>query len=818
VRAVHDEIPLQLQALADAGFLSELLPIIPPDAEISDASRAPERILSKRGKIPGRWSPNGWVGFGDWSAWASRQSDIERWRRWPDLGIGIQTRRHPAIDLDVDGDDALTAALRAAAGTVFGPLAWRTVEGRSRALTVLSAPLGGIRKRVLLFRRADQDPPHRIEILGEGQQFVAYGSHPKGGRYVWDTELADFAGLMGLPEATPEKLDAFLALAAAEIERAGYQIVMGKGATGDATDAAIVDQAGLQAPSIAAVRDALAKLPNTRDAFPSYDDWYKMCRAIRGATEGLSPAPGEIETGLDLWLAWSAQDAEHSDALAIEKWETSEPPHKIGWPWIAEQARVRGYNDAVHVFGPVAEDARDADTGAAFGGEDETLRPDAEAYNAAVEEMFDQFVWVHELDCAADARTGSLYNRQQFNMRFAIIGPPTKTQECAWARWSASTQRRKSVERLTYRPGGPRFMIEAGATALNTWSPGDLNVPSEAVDDFDVLPWLAHAEWLLPDPRERGLVLDWMAYVLQHPGEKVNWALLIGSDMQGTGKDTLFEPVREALGRANVRVISAETLDSQFTGWAANCRVVEVQEVHSFHRRETLQKLKPYVAAPPEYVRVNEKFQRPYDVPNIAAFLMFTNERDAVAIDTGDRRFCVIWCDVEPKGEEYYTAIHAWYRTGGGLGLVARWLLQRDVSAFPAKGRAPATAAKEMMRKATGNALEQWLADQLDEGGRWERLSLLTHAEIEIAVPSDIRRRVAVNGKTIARAVDRVGGAKLIHAWRCGEPPQGMEAGLELAERSNLYGFKRVSMLRRLVDEDDHGAVRRAYWGERRRA
>ncbi len=125
----------------------------------------------------------------------------------------------------------------------------------------------------------------RIEILGSGQQFVAYGIHSKTRKpYQWG-EDQDGLGtadplsvpLDQLPEVTPEKLRAFAAQAASLLTELGYGPAE---VTGD-------DGKERTAPSISAgdpvdesaLRDAISYL----DANEERDEWRDNIAAIRAA-------------------------------------------------------------------------------------------------------------------------------------------------------------------------------------------------------------------------------------------------------------------------------------------------------------------------------------------------------------------------------------------------------------------------------------------------------------------------------------------------------------------------------------------------------
>jgi hypothetical protein len=78
----------------------------------------------------------------------------------------------------------------------------------------------------MLYRAADGEPPKivqagklgKIEILGKGQQFVAFGTHPSGAELEWFPEPPGAELRMGLPAVTEDQIHAFLEACAPIIE------------------------------------------------------------------------------------------------------------------------------------------------------------------------------------------------------------------------------------------------------------------------------------------------------------------------------------------------------------------------------------------------------------------------------------------------------------------------------------------------------------------------------------------------------------------------------------------------------------------------
>jgi hypothetical protein len=119
-------------------------------------------------KKPGVFRRGTWRDYPAWSRHCERDTtdhEIDVWGDWPDAGIGIAAGRVIGIDIDVLSDPQLAKRIEVLA---------REMLGDTPALRIGRAP-----KRLLVYR-ADQPfkgfkvPP--IEVLGLGQQFIAYGS------------------------------------------------------------------------------------------------------------------------------------------------------------------------------------------------------------------------------------------------------------------------------------------------------------------------------------------------------------------------------------------------------------------------------------------------------------------------------------------------------------------------------------------------------------------------------------------------------------------------------------------------------------------
>jgi hypothetical protein len=698
------------------GF-SRLCSIIPPNAELSHNSHIDP---SQCGKIPGRRKPSGvWAGY-DWINTIPELNNVLAWdRAGAGIGIVCGVGDVPVIGLDIDvTDQALADLIVDIADRTLGFAPTRI--GRSPKamlvyqLDLLSAPVTW-RKVKFNFDGAE----HLVEVRGKGQQFVAAGVHPATGEpYYWDTDLTGKGGADKLPAISVEDIDKFFDTLVTEIENRGGSVAsLSAGAGGQ--DRSGVDQKQLATTDLDWADKIVKALPNGEDDYPTRDDYIRVGCAIKAMYAE------DEKRGLAAFDGWCKRWAggQNDDDVILADWSRMKPPFEVGARWLAEQARMRGgFNDAEQLFEPSPHSQakpREVET-----------PEDNEA------EFWSRYVYVENIKRFADMTTGALLDKEQFNDRWlGRVGSAASGMNSAAGIYMQFASRRV-VAGVTYRPMSGQFIDEPGGKMLNIWKPGlahglnGENWYKYKASDADVKPWLDLVARLVPDPVERGHLLNWMAWQIQKPGQKCNWHPLMWG-MPGIGKDTLFVPIVRGLGD-NAAIIKADALSSNWTDWYEGKSLIVVEEINSFERRSVADKIKPMLTDPPAKLPLAKRFTNAYSVPNIANFVAFSNHADAQAIETGDRRWIVLHAAVKKTSfaADYFEQFYGWLDLGGDM-MVCGWLGARDLSEFKAKGDAPQTEAKHAMRKASLGVVESVLVSAVeDQDGIFER-DLLTMREIE---------------------------------------------------------------------------------------
>ncbi|MDG4601418.1 MAG: DUF3987 domain-containing protein [Defluviicoccus sp.] len=269
-------------------------------------------------KKPGRFVAGAWRDYPGWTKHCGRpttDNEFAIWSQWPDAGIGIAGGTVVAVDIDVaDGEAALRIETLA-----------RERLGETPALRIGRAP-----KRLLVYRAETPFKGFKlmpIELLCEGQQFVAYHLHPDTGRpYEWPEESLADIDMGRLPAISQEKARAFADEAYALLPES-----LRPSRLGDANVPAHPSAPGDLRGTPEAVSAALAFIPN---ADLDYDSWMRIGMALKGALGD------EAES---LFVAWSAQSAKDVPDYTAKTWASFQP-RSIGAGTLYHHAIANGWS------------------------------------------------------------------------------------------------------------------------------------------------------------------------------------------------------------------------------------------------------------------------------------------------------------------------------------------------------------------------------------------------------------------------------------------------------------------------------------------
>ena len=283
--------------------------------------------------------------------------------------------------------------------------------------------------------------------------------------------------------------------------------------------------------------------------------------------------------------------------------------------------------------------------------------------------------------------------------------------------------RHRSVEQMTWAPGEPLLIQDrlishggwihrAGVACFNLYRPLVILLG----DASAVGPWNEHIRLIYPEDADH--IIAWLAHRVQHPGEKVNHALVLGG-LQGIGKDSLLEPVKHAVGPWNFSEVSPAHLLGRFNSFVKSVilRVNEARDLGDMNRYAFYDHTKVYTASPPDVLRCDEKNIREYAVLNVSRLVVTSNYKsDGIYLPADDRRHYIAWSEKD-KGdfdEAYWQELWGWYEEGG-MEHVAAYLTSLDLSDFDPKAPPPKTPAFWHIVDANRSPEDAEIADVLDK-------------------------------------------------------------------------------------------------------
>ena len=348
-----------------------------------------------------------------------------------------------------------------------------------------------------------------------------------------------------------------------------------------------------------------------------------------------------------------------------------------------------------------------------------------------------EWVWVTENDAFMNTRTKMFVSERSFNAMFDRNMGPFADENGVTPRASAMALNEWGVAVVSRALYAPDFNItfeQNGIEYVNTFRADVMpSVPDKlSKKDLEAIQVIEeHAAMLLPDERERALLLDYLAYCVQFPGRKIRWAPVL-KGVEGDGKSAFIQLMGHVLGNQNVRVLDSSTLEkSDFTAWrTGQCFTgIEEMKLHGHNRFDVYNKLKTPLSN--DLVEIHPKGRDPYTVPNTTNYMLLTNFDDGVPINDNDRRCMILRtpfltkedleAEMKRRGFEkgkYFERLFD-FALKQHAGALRKWLLERTAfhPDFNPNGRAPDTAARDLVVDMSKRDDDDAIETLLETGG-----------------------------------------------------------------------------------------------------
>lgn len=774
----------------------------------------------------GKKAPN----FDNWEKSRSTKPQLEDWieNGHRKAGIGILTKFTPGIDLDIR-DEKLALAAQKMARKILGDAPVRIGMAPKRLL------LYGTEKPFKKMRSNKYRTPdpitegeweyHQIEILCDGQQFVAYHTHPDTGKpYTWPEEEFDEDGEVvneGGPRTmrvddlvmiTPEQCQELIDWFEEEAEGRGWELAKKKpsrmsGEEVDLDDPFIEDTRAIEITSDE-LRRSLMMVPGAED----YDTWFQVGMALYHQFDG-------EEEGRELWHEWSETADNYEPEKLDEKWDTFDIGGKKRAPLtarfiikLAKEAAVEReekmglklremflnaktkaqWDKAKLVMQDTELDALGRSGIITLAKErlDSILQsktPISEirkalAYSGKNEEApkwssswvydtsDDRFFCIERKIGVTKQGFDAMYDRKALTKKDVLEGrtaPSSSASALALNLYKIPT-----IQGRRYMPGEDPMFTNSEGTFANTYPEHEIPELPETLrprDKIAIRRVKDHIRHLLTDKRERRIFVDWLSWIVQNPGQHANWSVLL-QGVEGDGKSFFGFLLRAVMGPSNVQMLNAHILESPFTDWVVGQCVTCIEEVRlikAHNKYELINRIKPFITN--NVIEVHPKGKAAYDAINTTSYLLFSNFRDALPLDSDGRRFCVMFSQWQDKRKldafkdenpDYYEELYATLETCAPA--LRDWLLHHEQSEdFNAKGDAPDTSAKQyMIRQARPefvNNLMEVIADGLHALVTNELLSVSALAEVLNDAGYDVPVKKAMSSMLSRAKFDEIG-------------------------------------------------------------
>jgi phage/plasmid-associated DNA primase len=269
--------------------------------------------------------------FDEWEKTIADPSHLDKWTRpyvksddpalkgqtgYAHGNVGILTERTPAVDLDIL-DGGFACEMESYVSSLAGDAPVRVGRAPKRLLVFRTeAPFT---KVTSAFYVSPDGAKHRVEVLGTGQQFVGYGTHPDTKKpYEWISfdDLRDIH-VDDLPSLSREQAHEIVSEFERRAALRGWTLQGSRSSSRTAPFDATDDDftVGFKQPLLLTDQEIRAALFDLKD-FEDYEAWNKTGMALYHQFGG-------DESGFDLWDEWSQQGGNYAYDALRSRWDGS---------------------------------------------------------------------------------------------------------------------------------------------------------------------------------------------------------------------------------------------------------------------------------------------------------------------------------------------------------------------------------------------------------------------------------------------------------------------------------------------------------------
>lgn len=715
--------------------------------------------------------------FDKWEDIRATRRQLDRWLDDnPRFGMGILARKTPLVDID-SRDQGITDKMVAFVEELLGETLQRVgLPPKTGLVYRTDKPFPKVNSRIFVRPEddvADKRNWHKLEVLGDGQQWVAYAIHPDTEKpYRWlDKHGPHSVPWDHLPTITRDQALEIAAEFERLCEEAGWKVKRGSSLK-SRTTAVIEDDEDddefLQdtSPIDLSTQELSVKLgivPGAED----YDTWLQVGMALWHQYDG-------DDEGLILWHEWSAQASNYDSDVLDSKWSTFEIEGKGRAPVTArlivklaneEERRIAGEQvedtkeeiakakdveqlqkiarSIKHIaFEPLVRDSvvsalrkrhKDITGDTMPVGRARELTRYENPDNKRKPKWLEGYVYIERDELFYHTETRVELSHKAFDARHGRYMMTQKdrlegrsTPEHTASQAALNLWQIKTVYRRMYMPHEEQFFTYNGQDFVNFYS--EVGVPDmpdklSAEEKMAIKRVQAHLVHLFAYDKDRKLLLDWLAYIVQ-TRRRVNWMPLI-QGQEGDGKTFFARVMKAVLGWENVAIVAGEALEEHYNHFMEGALLVFFEEVrlHSANRYAALNRMKPWITN--ESITIRKMHAGSYEIVNTAAMLAASNHKDAIPAGDNDTRYFPLFSRWQTKAAiKKFTEIHPQYyvdlyATLEHAGALRKWLMEHEIGEdFNPDARAPESTYRAEMISLSQSDEEEAFDEALAEGGK----------------------------------------------------------------------------------------------------
>lgn len=307
---------------------------------------------------------------------------------------------------------------------------------------------------------------------------------------------------------------------------------------------------------------------------------------------------------------------------------------------------------------------------------------------------------------------------------------------------SQVTHRLPDIVGSSFRPVPDAIINVHGANLANTYVPFKPEVP----DVFEMPEILnEYLERVLRNERDRKYVTQFCADIIQNPLRRPQWGIMLTGE-QGTGKSTIFELVRAALGGHHVADLNDyEPALARFSEIFPDNLLVVFDDATA--SAKTYQSLKAAMTRKTQNVEL-KNIQRRVQREVFARVMVCSNSPRPLILEPNDRRFYVAdWIPHQENTKDtasFFVEFNKWLEEPSTPATLYHWLSTVDLSDF-VHGSTIQTENHANMVDLSSSVLDSLLAEYVAQSPIFHENSLFAYlAENKITHPNPDRIKMAM--------------------------------------------------------------------------